>query len=445
MLRKTLKNKNFWRAAGVVIVLVASFAIFKVRGDISQADLLSEGTVVTAMGNVRIREAPSVSSARVGMIGWGEQAVVQTVDETGAWYLINYNGTVGWSAGEWFRTANESRPELTVIVEDEITPTVSSPTGVVVRALGNVRIRELPRINSVRISLIGWGEQAPLLGVDPTGAWYKIEYNGIIGWASSAWFQTLQGDANAIAPQAEASTASSVVTTVVSRGNVRIRTEPSFNGERIGMVPWGEVVTVLAIDPTQWWYQIDYNGVVGWTYKDWYRVNSGDVGSLITEALTVNSPSGVAVRPLGNVRLRAQPSLNGPQIDLIGWGTRVPLLDIDPSGNWYKIEHNGIVGWTSAAWYEVIEGSLDAFTPVAATQPVTAQAVGNVRIRDAAGFGGERLTFVPWGEIVNVLAVDSSGIWYQVEFEGVTGWTYGDWYRVQSGDITALFAAAGVR
>jgi uncharacterized protein YgiM (DUF1202 family) len=440
-----LSNKYFWRISGVALVLVMSFAVFKTQNDVSQADLLAEGTVVTAMGNVRIREAPSVSAARLGMIGWGETAILQTVDESGAWYLINYNGLVGWSAGEWFRTANSALPALTVIVEDTVAPTVASPTGVTVRALGNVRIRELPRITSTRISLIGWGEQAPLLDVDPTGAWYKIEYRGIIGWAASTWFQTVSGDASTITPQAEASAATSIATTARATGNVRIRNAPSFNGERVGLVPWGAVVNVIALDPTQLWYQIEYEGVTGWTFKDWYRVNSGDVGSLITQATTVNSPSGVAVRPLGNLRLRARPSLNGEQIGLIGWGSRVPLLEIDASGNWYKIEYNGVVGWSSAAWFEVIEGSLDAFRPVAASSAVTAQALGNVKIRDSAGFNGARLGFVPWGGLVNVTAVDASGTWYQVTYEGITGWTFADWYQIRSGDVTALFAAAGLR
>jgi len=335
---------------------------------------------------------------------------------------------------------------LTVIQEGPVTPTVASPTGVVVRAMGNVRIRELPRITSTRISLIGWGEQAPLLEVDATGAWYKIEYQGIVGWSSAQWFQTLSGDASAVAPQAEASaTATGIATTARSQGNVRIRNAPSFNGDRIGLVPWGAVVNVLAIDPTQLWYQIEYDGISGSTFKDWYRVNSGDVGSLITEALTVNSPSGVAVRPLGNLRLRARPSLSGDQIGLIGWGSRVALLEIDATGNWYKIEYNGVVGWSSAAWFEVIEGSLDAFTPTPSASPVTAQALGNVKIRDSAGFSGGRLGFVPWGGIVNVTAVDPTGIWYQVEYDGITGWTFADWYQIQGGDVTALFDAAGLR
>jgi uncharacterized protein YraI len=82
---------------------------------------------------------------------------------------------------------------------------------------------------------------------------------------------------------------------------------------------------------------------------------------------------------------------------------------------------------------------------VAASTGVTAQALGNVKIRDSAGFNGARLGFVPWGGLVNVTAVDASGTWYQVTYEGITGWTFADWYQIRSGDVTALFAAAGLR
>jgi hypothetical protein len=60
--------------------------------------------------------------------------------------------------------------------------------------------------------------------------------------------------------------------TAVAIGGVNIRTEPSLNGPLSGQqVLWGEFVTILAEDPTGYWFLIRRaDGSEGWVSNEWF-------------------------------------------------------------------------------------------------------------------------------------------------------------------------------
>ncbi len=349
-----------------------------------------------------------------------------------------------------------------------VTASASSATqeGVTVRALGNMRIRDAPSLQGQRIAGMGWGDQATLLAVSGDGDWYQIDYNGLVGWSSAEWFEVVAGDVNA--RRAAPASAGNTATVAQAVGNVRIREAPGLAASRVGLVPWGGVVTVLSVDPTGDWYEIEYGGLRGWSARDWYRVQSGDVSALVAAAgagpqppvpanargldapipqaapaveSTVSAPSsGTVAQALGNVRLRQGPGLGERQIGLVGWGDEVQVLGLDASRQWLRVAYDGLVGWTAAEWYRVTAGDPTAISGggAASVASVTAQALGNVRLREGPGLGNARVGLVPWGTVVVVLDVDASGDWYQITLDGVTGWTFAEWYRVLSGEPGAL-------
>jgi N-acetylmuramoyl-L-alanine amidase len=421
--------RNHWGATTLTLIVMLGLLGGLIVDQVSTAGDVTAGAVVQSMGNVRIRSEPSLSGDRLGMIGWGEVATLKAIDASGDWYQIEYNGITGWSAAEWFVVAGGN----VTAVPQQTNTTAASSTGVTVRALGNMRIRTQPSLNGEQVGLIGWGEQAALLEV--SNGWFKINYQGLIGWSSGEWFEVVTGNINNLIVH-EAT--SPVVTTAQALGNVRIREAPDLSAARVGMVPWGGVVIVKAVDPTGEWHLIDYNGIVGWSVRSWYQVITGDVGALIEEATTVTSPTGVVVRALGNVRLRELPGLQSDQIGLIGWGEKLPVLAIDSTGYWIKVDFQGVVGWTASEWYEVISGNLSNFQPTSTTSQVIAMAYGNVRIRNAPSLSARRIGLIPWGSTVVVSGIDASRQWYQVNYNGVVGWTFRDWYRLTSGDVGSV-------
>lgn len=57
------------------------------------------GTVITDGSGLNIRQFPDISSAVIGSIPNGETVMIN--GETNGWYVVNYNGTTGYSSSEF--------------------------------------------------------------------------------------------------------------------------------------------------------------------------------------------------------------------------------------------------------------------------------------------------------------------------------------------------------
>ena len=57
------------------------------------------GTVITDGAGLNIRQLSDISSAVIGSIPNG--ATVMINGETNGWYVVNYNGTIGYSSSEF--------------------------------------------------------------------------------------------------------------------------------------------------------------------------------------------------------------------------------------------------------------------------------------------------------------------------------------------------------
>ena len=113
------------------------------------------------------------------------------------------------------------------------------------------------------------------------------------------------------------------------------------------------------------------NRQTGWACATWIRITEGSVDSRpYTDGSQPVQPtpptSGLIAQAFGNMRIRSGPGANFPQISLAQWGTRVQVLGISPDGQWLKVQHGDVVGWSSAPWFRFVQGSL-------AEVPVTSQ------------------------------------------------------------------------
>ncbi len=357
-------------------------------------------------------------------------------------------------------------------------PTLQTPN-TLVRANGNVRLRAEPNLSSRKVALIGWGDIAILLDVTEDGEWYQLNYNNIIGWAVSEWFTLVSGEVEPlvdVTPSANATPAAVEVVTapgaasatglVRSLDNVRIRQQPDIDSPRIGFIGWGEVAELLAVSADGAWYQINFKGVTGWSVAEFFEVVGSDTPTVITQPNNVVLDTPLSVPPvgnasglvtaLGNVRLRAEPSLQSQRISFIGWGEQAEIVGINEDGTWYQINYNGIVGWSLAEFF-VVEGTITTGTvtvqttpgaatvtpvPGATTAPTTGgqvfgivRSLGNLRLREAPDLNARQIGRLGWGDEANLLAVSDDGFWYQIEFEGIIGWAIADYFELVQGQI----------
>jgi uncharacterized protein YraI len=163
--------------------------------------------MVMAQGNVRLRAEPTLESERLAFVAWGGTATLLGYDSTGEWIQVDYQGIVGWTAAAWWKIgvtapAPSSSGGSTAPTSNLTTTTVSSsPTGVIVMALGNIRLRTEPSLEGERLTSMAWGDQAAALAISADGEWVLLDFAGVQGWAAAAWFDAMSGSFSALPVQ----------------------------------------------------------------------------------------------------------------------------------------------------------------------------------------------------------------------------------------------------
>jgi uncharacterized protein YgiM (DUF1202 family) len=165
-------------------------------------------------------------------------------------------------------------------------------------------------------------------------------------------------------------------------GFVNIRTAPSLIADLTGLqIAWGTPVTVLLEDPTGYWFYVRTDdGIEGWAANEWFgplgtervvdevtfaaniALQVPARGVQAAEAITSEAAAngftanssvqpGQAAVAVGNVRVRALPSLTAARVGSVGWGERVLVLAIDSSGYWFLIQADDVTGWAANEWF----------------------------------------------------------------------------------------------
>jgi uncharacterized protein YgiM (DUF1202 family) len=428
LLKSGIRNSR-WLAVLAVVLLVSVAGYVILSNQTGEADQAVSGTVVQAIGKVRIRQEPSVAANRVGELDWGESARIRGVDVSGLWYRIEADGIEGWAAVDWFVPAENQQARSA----DE---PLTSPTGVVVRATDGVRIRAQPSLAGARLGVLPWGERAAVLSISQNGEWYQIDYNGIVGWSASQWLQVEDGDLNSvsqIAPQ----------TYIRALGNVRIRATPSLDGEIISMIYTGNHALVLGTDASGQWHQIEFMGVVGWSSAQWFEADPEYVESgTLAEASPAQVDPGTVLVQTGEelVQLFQNPDTSGASVGAIANRGRVTLIEADESGDWYLVERNGLFGWVQSGPFETT-GQVLAAVPEVPAPPAQAEVVAiqtalveaqfnDVPIRDNPTTGGEILVWLERGDQATVVGTDVDGDWYRLQVGDAEGWARLIWFAL---------------
>ena len=184
-------------------------------------------------------------------------------------------------------------------------------------------------------------------------------------------------------------------------------------------------------DRTVWSCQ-ELSALVNWLAALRQTMTAGDYPQAVTHPESMNA--------------RLGPGLAYDVITTLPQGTRANIIGVDPRGEWYQIELTGldIPVWIYQS-LATVEGSLDNVPQVSAEElaklPISGATgsrpiaiiqpeVMNVRLGPALDY--EVLTTLPQGTQVEIVGIDPSSEWLQVELEGMTslGWLYRDLVQV---------------
>jgi len=241
-------KKSLWIA--VVSVLLIALA----------GSALAAGYVQATGGDVYLRTSPDLNGGKLDAMQEGQTAAYlngSAIDDRGVlWYYVNFNGDAGWVSSRYSELYGASI----------VLPQFTGASSAYVKAVGgDVNLRTAPNLNGAKLTFMQEGQTAAYLNgssVDDRGVvWYKVRFNGQVGWVSSRYSE-LYND---------------FTTVQAVGGDCNIRTAPNLNGQQLGVMKEGQKGAYLNAcsvdDRGVTWYRVSFNGKTGWVssrYTDVY-------------------------------------------------------------------------------------------------------------------------------------------------------------------------------
>jgi hypothetical protein len=155
--------------------------------------------------------------------------------------------------------------------------------------------------------------------------------------------------------------------TVINARVLRVHNAPFIGAPDVGRIRRGETYAIVGRDHNARWFLLQLNGYQAWAWGYYLFINGNEFNPPVVSAFTTQGNpaalSGIVGQARNGLKLRAAPTTESEQIGRIHWGDILPVIGIDPSGNWYQVIYKGTTGWVSAGWVRILEGD-------AATLPV---------------------------------------------------------------------------
>ena len=297
----------------------------------------TKGTVTGVNTSLNVRSGASTSASIIGTLKNG--ANVDITGESGNWYKINYSGKVGYVSKNYVKKGttpqSQQKPEEKPQTETKVTGTVTGITT-------TLNIRSGASTSASIIGTLKNGAKVEITG--ESGNWYKINYNGRVGYVSKDYVKKGGATTPEQKPEDKPQTETKVTGTVTGiTTTLSVRSGASTSATIIGTLKNGAKVEITGESGD--WYKINYNGKVGYVYKSYIKkgttgTTGGDGGTS-----TTTEKKGVVVGISTTLNVRSGASTTASIIGTLRNGAQVTI--IGESGNWYKIKFNERVGYVS--------------------------------------------------------------------------------------------------
>lgn len=163
-------------------------------------------------------------------------------------------------------------------------PIVASEATATVTAF-RLNVRNSPNATTGAIvTRINRFEQYPITGRTADSLWVQLNVRGTQGWVSTRYVNIAPLGVNipvigSTTPSATAAPSGNFVT--ATPYNVVIRRGPGTSFGRIGLLPVGGTGLVIGRNGGNTWWQVNYNGLIGWVSADFAGINAGaNIGTI---------------------------------------------------------------------------------------------------------------------------------------------------------------------
>ncbi|MDY3827275.1 MAG: SH3 domain-containing protein [Clostridium sp.] len=315
----------------------------------------------------------------------------------------------------------EAKAQVTKDVKNDVSEKVEDiKKGQVVNVNSNVRIRENANEDSKVIGYLTNGQEVEIIG--ETKGWYQIKSNDVKGYIKFDYIKVLS-DTNIVT-----GTVVNISTTL------SVRETSDVLGKELAKLTNGTKLIVIGEEDS--WYKIKYENLVGYVYKDYVKVNKentqieNNFESVQERAISKTKGTVTGVNTSLNVRSGA--STSASIIGTLKNGAKVEITG--ESGNWYKINYNGKVGYVYKSYIKKgttgTTGTTGGDGGTSTTTEKKGVVVGistTLNVRSGASTSASIIGTLRNGAQVTIIG--ESGNWYKIKFNERVGYVSKDYVR----------------
>ncbi len=150
-------------------------------GDYSTQPAPGVTTATVTANRLNLRTEPSSQAVILGRLHNNERYPVLGRSSDGTWWQIQVGETVGWVYGHFVRI---DEPGIVPATSQASTPSVPL-TPYDLTATATVRIRSNPTTRAAILHQLPRGASADIVARNALSTWWRISYNGLVGWVSA--------------------------------------------------------------------------------------------------------------------------------------------------------------------------------------------------------------------------------------------------------------------
>ena len=283
-----IENDMGWVSVGAI--QGENIAGLQVLGGADAALEAPGAPAVTAITDASIMSGPGWNYTTLGTLSNGQKAELMGSSADRSWWAVSVpSGQQGWVSAGQVITQNA---EAVSVVSGQsgqaaATPTIPEEDLPMAIAKANINIRNGPGTNFAQIGTLAAGQQAEIIGIDPTGSWLAIKVPTAgdgYGWVSGEFVDGKNTENLPVADQDLIRQAVGLPTMAPGRAKlttltvVNVRTGPGTGFDLLVTLERGQIADVTGVTPDGQWWRIVLPGTEtaeGWVAAPYVSVENG--------------------------------------------------------------------------------------------------------------------------------------------------------------------------
>ncbi|MBC1717285.1 SH3 domain-containing protein [Listeria welshimeri] len=271
-------------------------------------------------------------------------------------YKVTYGGKTGWMKLSYF--------SKTTVLQTYY-------------SASQVNLRKSASWNSSIVGTVPTNAKVTINTSTKTDNFYKVNYNGMIGWMKLNYFATK--------PTLE---------DVYAKSSINLRSTASWDSAIAYSIKEGDKASLNNTTGKDGFYQVTVNGKVGWMKESYFSK------SPVLETLYASS----------QLNLRSKPDWNSSISATLPVNTQVQLNNTTLTNGFYQVKSNGKIGWMKRNYFSTN------------TVLETLYAASNINLRQSPSWDSKVVVSIPKGAKVSLNNTTLTNDFYQITYNGKTGW-----------------------